>query len=505
MSIHDCNTESTLYKNFGASVRIGLNKSHKNICDLLKNSSHDIRGDIKPPYNTVIGPLNRASLLPDNKHLETKDLHQEMRNNLKSDFQTFIPALGSGTLVGIQPKNEYNEIIDKTQIFFDILCNMTITQDNYNKLVLLNQEDDTLIPVIKMSDEYMDIIKEWYDMSEMILDIEETDIKIPSNINKFELDNLLFKPFPLHKKDNFIKDYVPKYILKLILDKTLKQNTYFSGSTYDAGNKSLKISLATIGIDNIIFNNKKKNTENILKSFNDTDIDIEDTTEIDDSEDKIVYASNYYDMKLNANYEMDKPYENPYVNLTVILNYYNLNTIVVKEINDKQNEIINNYTEYGFIKLFDILTNNELVKGFIHNTYANNKFNDKDEIIKLLGVTSDFIKIYNKLDKENSKVLDEQTQIKNYLETNFIIDDDINNRIKFTELLSLIENSPLIDIDKMKLKGLRNRLPNYLKNLGLNKKRYNDGYYYYGIKSKYSQEKTTQTLYSECKNERLQL
>jgi hypothetical protein len=66
---------------------------------------------------------------------------------------------------------------------------------------------------------------------------------------------------------------------------------------------------------------------------------------------------------------------------------------------------------------------------------SNNKFNDKDEINKLLGVTSDFIKIYNKLNKENSKVLDEQSQIKNYLETNFIIDDDINNRIKFTQFM----------------------------------------------------------------------
>jgi len=463
MSIHDCNTESGLnkiIKNYGVSVPIGFTKSDY------------IRGDIKPPSQVLDG----------------------------------------GTLVGIQPKNEYDEIIDKTQIFFNTLCTTTITQDNYHKLVLLNQEDDTSIPVIKMSDEYMDIIKEWYDMSEMILDIEETDIKIPSNINKFELNNLLFKPFPLHKKDNFIKDYVPKYILKLILDKTLKQNTYFSSATYndfsyDVVNQTLKITLSTIGIDNIIFNNKKKNTENILKSFNDNEIDIDNTNEdkIVDFEDKIIYASNYYDLKLNANYEMDKPYENPYVNLTVILNHYNLNTIVVKEINNKQNEIINNYTEYGFIKLFDISTNNELVKGFIHNTYANNKFNDKDEINKLLGVTSDFIKIYNKLDKENSKVLDEQTQIKNYLEANFIIDNDINNRIKFTEFLSLIENSPLIDIDKMKLKGLRNRLPNYLKNLGLNKKRYNDGYYYYGIKNKYSGEKTTQTLYGECMNERLHL
>lgn len=35
------------------------------------------------------------------------------------------------------------------------------------------------------------------------------------------------------------------------------------------------------------------------------------------------------------------------------------------------------------VKLFEIETNNELIKAFVNNTY-NNKFNDKDEINKLL-------------------------------------------------------------------------------------------------------------------------
>ena len=39
-------------------------------------------------------------------------------------------------------------------------------------------------------------------------------------------------------------------------------------------------------------------------------------------------------------------------------------------------------------------------------------------------------------------------------------------------------------IDKTKLAGCKNRLSNYLKELNLQKKRYSDGYYYYGIVKK---------------------
>ena len=39
-------------------------------------------------------------------------------------------------------------------------------------------------------------------------------------------------------------------------------------------------------------------------------------------------------------------------------------------------------------------------------------------------------------------------------------------------------------IDKTKLAGFKNRLSNYLKELNLQKKRYSDGYYYYGIVKK---------------------
>ena len=491
----------------------------------------------KPPNSQfVVGPWNGSSIMPDSTIMSDSksdskpeysvDLKFSSRSMpidkdtaniyFKSEPHVFNSILNSdgGTYVNSLPfKNEYDDIIIATQLFFDGLCKRTLDQDKFSKIILINQEDDTVIPVIKIEDECMAIIKEWYELSELILDIEETDIKIPNIINKSELDTILFKPFPLTKKDKFVNDYLPKYIMKLILDKNLKQNINFgtpSSDNYFMPIKTPKISLSSLGINYVSFNTKKLHhtTTGLLGGEAQIEAEYYSRTGNGISSNDVV-AYNYFDNNnyYNVTLDVDAQHKNelPHKNYTVILNYNNLNTIVVEEISEIQNKIINEYTEYGFIKLFEISTNNELVKGFIHNTYSNNKFNDKDEINKLLAVTSDFIGVYNKLDKQNSKVLDEQTQIKNFLENNFIIDDDINNRVKFTDLCSLIENSPLINIDKVKLKGLRNRLSGYLKNLGLQKKRYNDGYYYYGIKSKYLQEKTTDTMYENCKTERLHL
>jgi arginine repressor len=48
----------------------------------------------------------------------------------------------------------------------------------------------------------------------------------------------------------------------------------------------------------------------------------------------------------------------------------------------------------------------------------------------------------------------------------------------------VIKSQYVCKIDKTKITGFKNRLSNYLKDLGLQKKRYNDGYYYYGIVKK---------------------
>ncbi len=542
MSIHECKIDSALNKIFKKKDTSVPLSTHNN--DLLKNSSYDFRGDIKPSSNVNIGPWNISTINPDSLEA-TEELFKDSNNDsqnmpldnlgiymleqkieaekkakfeqFQKDYHTntshlkFFPPLIGGTFVGTPAKSCYEDIIEKTLMFYDVLFKSTFDLKNLEEIILLNQEDDTVIPVIKISDELLNIIKTWYEMSDLIFDMEETHIKIPQNINKKELNNILFKPVPVSAKDNLVKNFLPKFMFKLTLEQTLNNTHTDSGIFLQNNLQTNKKTLGDLGLTKLIFNKiTSKNDYDMSEIFNHANI-IQEKNKVEDDEDDEEYnsnqvqAANYYDVQGAYINEKNQEDDLNMSSLTVILNYYNLNTIVIDNINSQENEIIERYTEYGFIKLFDIETNNELVKTFILNTFNANFFNNKEEINKLLKVTQDFVGIYNKLDKENSKVYDEQLQIRNYLEANFIIDDNIENRIKFTDLCSLIENSPCINISKTKLRGLKNRLSGYLKNLGLQKKRYNDGYYYYGIKTKYSNERPVDTLLNECKIERLHL
>ncbi len=72
--------------------------------------------------------------------------------------------------------------------------------------------------------------------------------------------------------------------------------------------------------------------------------------------------------------------------------------------------------------------------------------------------------------------------MKEYLTKFYVLSDDINKKMKASALYNTIISSGIFNFDnKFTLSGFRNRLSVYLKNLGLQKKRYNDGYYYYGI------------------------
>jgi hypothetical protein len=62
--------------------------------------------------------------------------------------------------------------------------------------------------------------------------------------------------------------------------------------------------------------------------------------------------------------------------------------------------------------------------------------------------------------------------------------------MKASVLYDLIIHSNVLKMDKdnEKIAGFRTRLSKYLKDIGLQKKRYNDGFYYYGIIKKPSND-----------------
>jgi hypothetical protein len=79
----------------------------------------------------------------------------------------------------------------------------------------------------------------------------------------------------------------------------------------------------------------------------------------------------------------------------------------------------------------------------------------------------------------------EEKSVKAFLNNNFNFSDDVNKKMKASALYNLITNSDVCKVDKNKISGFKTRLSKYLQDLGLKKKRYNDGFYYYGIVNKY--------------------
>ena len=92
-----------------------------------------------------------------------------------------------------------------------------IAADKNTELVLINFEDDTFRPVIKINEKYLNIIKKWYDTCNQLIDIEDTNIIIPKEINIDDISMILFKNMNYKHKDTFINEYVPKMLNYIVL------------------------------------------------------------------------------------------------------------------------------------------------------------------------------------------------------------------------------------------------------------------------------------------------
>lgn len=415
---------------------------HTNICDINKEIyTHDIRG------------MSNKSL--------------ELFGN--SDFlnTTFIPRYIYYNIKLIDTdKEKVSEIINNikyTSNIYDYISTIdyqlldTHIEDIYKEeLLMINFENDTSLTVINVNEKYLDILTKWYEKANLIFDFEKLDIKIPKldnfNIYHRELSiNILTS-----QKVYFINNFLPKVISKIMLTESINKDLKQFEKTKT---KEINIVYKTLKDLNIDIPINLVNTENIdVYEFNNSKMS-----------NKIVSELNYYDV---VDYDiLNKVNENKY---TIILNYISFKTIVLTNLSKDEKFILDNYSEYGFIKLFEIIiTDNQQLNDYIITTFDNKLFNNSDEINKILDITNTYIDLYKNVNNDEFK-------IKEYITSNYNIDNDINNKIKFTNLF----NSIVASLEISNPNSLKNQLSQYLKNLGLNKKRYNDGYYYYGITKK---------------------
>ena len=442
---------------------------------------------------TKADPTNHTdSIISDifKKPLTGKDLRKQIPIN--DEYEIITP--NNVDTSKWTPSSKYNNMVDiiKQDVELHEFVKQSVTnEDNtifntnfYNekdRLIIINLEDDTFLPVLNLQDKYLEIIKELYIKCNLIFDYEIIDILIPDTITNNNIKEYFYELINSSNKTIFIEKYIPSIISKILLDRNinllkkdfkLKENNIVNKILDYKSYTDLNIKIP----NNIIKKKDIKDNDNLLENYG---FSYHNTTEI--------VAFNYY----ITNSENDKIIKQTEIEFVIILNYNNLITIVLENPSLDEKDIYTKATEFGFINLFSIKTDNKQIINFITKNFYLSQFDNIDEINTHLQILSQYFDLYS------NKTDDEETEVSDFLKTYYIIDTDPNNKIKFSELYNTITTTPIINLNKLTLSNFKNRLSKYLKNLGLDKKRYQDGYYYYGLKKKANRE-LIQTYQEEC-------
>ncbi len=438
-----------------------------------------------------------------------------------------------------------NSVVEKIKALYESKKPTNKTQSQ--SIILINFENDTFMPVLEVTENYLNIIHGWYEMCDLLVDFEETNLKISEDILTEEVKETLYKPFNCESKENFITEYIPIFINYLIsqnefnnLKKKLNISTNNSNNNEKA---SLNARDKILTEYNIIVPNELVYTEDYFykednkhivfkKSSITVDDEINNKPIIESPAPPLLFESyncislikgsyNYVTdgsvAPFNTSYDclnpfygsnceviintIETPFSNEkqvkeikdekYKNLCVILYNYLFNQTIVLH-NPTKDELFSalNCTEYGFIELFTINIDNQDIIDFIDKKFLNITFENEEELNKLLETTLETIKFMKEHSNINNTLTYEEKNIKAYFTTNYVINTDLNCRMKASILYDMIMNEPQLSkfVDKSKQTSFKNRLSKYLKEIGLQKKRYNDGYYYYGIRNKETDE-----------------
>lgn len=167
--------------------------------------------------------------------------------------------------------------------------------------------------------------------------------------------------------------------------------------------------------------------------------------------------------------------------LVVILNEKTFTTLVLTNPTHVELNVLENCPEYGFVTLFKYKTSEKDMLAVIATEFHVASFNDIEELNKKMFIVAQHIDYSNKRHAVELEVATEEGQVKSLLKCNFVITENPEQKMKASVLYDIILNSPFVNVEHSKLAGFKTRLAKYLKDAGLQKKRYNDGFYYYGI------------------------
>lgn len=403
------------------------------------------------------------------------------------------------------------------------------------KVILLNFEDDTFKAVKDINKKYILVINEWYDKCNQMIDFENTEIVIPDTVEEESLSTVLYTIVNCKNKDLFVNSYFPEILNSIavqqkinIMESKLSIVSSPEKKTHSIVKKNKTLTELNISIpsnlvyfDDYFYTNdenkiilldtyKKRKPKETLKStdimFMTNEERMVSAIKSKKTEENIIVQPYNSDYNFNES-EMLKCYndgynslnpefglncesiitrENKYFDTKLIVVIFNpmfFQTVVLVNPDLIMIETLFDYTEYGFIELFTINTNNDEIELLVKKQYDSVIFNGIEELNQTLMTTSQFVEFIKTKQQTNSSLFEEEKTVKEYFKNHFILSSDINNKMKASTLYDIIITTNIckFDDESTKLSNFRNRLSKYLTDLGLQKKRYNDGYYYYGI------------------------
>lgn len=423
-------------------------------------------------------------------------------------------------------RKQSDKILNTSKIFQNTDCNFLykntnkINNEEEKEILFLNFDNDIFRAVVSISDNKLQIIKKWYNDCELIFDIENSRISLPNILfndkDIEELNTYINKNLTLDKLNKYLNEFLPCVVENLKLTNKLKSFSHFYETNTIQDDVKKEINIFNINQNEFFRPVKKENKETFVQSkFKLSLYDINLPEEFSklakkNEEDRLLEVGSY-NLDYNAlqpslgdnSCNMEHTYtsnnstlvdvssflldinSNSIKSYTVIISVDYLTSLVLDHstINNIEivNEILNKNPEYGFIKLFTIDTLNENVINHIKSNFDKKTFMDSSEINLLLKQTQEFITYSNAYSSKNDELNKEKDSIIKYFKDNFKVNNDIDSRVKASTICDHILKNKMLVIQQDKIAGFKNRLSQYLKEIGLNKKRYNDGYYYYGI------------------------
>jgi hypothetical protein len=404
-------------------------------------------------------------------------------------------------------------------------------------LALLHFEDDTMRPVFVIRDSYLDIVHEWYRICDILVDIEKTNTYIPETIPYQKIKGIVFKDMHCKYRDEYLNTFLPMMISNITLEKSVKyyENVYFQTQQQESKEtprvqydplEKLKFQIpnnmkSEIMSSDMSTSQYSKGSPSFLYTkvdgilaFNESPFHLEGsfdrglylidgvdpfTSEVSkkplDINAPLLAYNEEYDVlhcpfsRNNKHFPMSDIDDKQKVSevltsIYVLINDKYLQCICIKNPSQDVLYVMNHHQEYGFIKLFSIQTSKQDLVQFMDREFHRVVFDNVEEVNKKLQLASEYIDFSNKHIVSASAALSEEQQVKHFLNLNFTLDKNIEHKMKASSLHEMVINSGVVSIEPDKLAGFKNRLSKYLKELGLEKKRFNDGFYYYGVVAK---------------------